>query len=531
MIRVSIAGASLATGHVFLDREVDEKALWRIYRSAYAAEPFVRIVKERAGVHRYPDPNLLAGSNYCDVGFERDPLARRVVVLSAIDNLMKGAAGQAVQAFNIMYGLPETRIKERGRIGVEKVFNFVKRFDRGDFRLALERGLEVIQRRTRYVRALNMIVADTAQHVHVTTNFREDPEYFQMHCAELADTRVICSDGALVRGMRNKGIRVRENGKTLIKRDFSGKPIAVNRNLLGVHMSSRETEQRYGLEVYPKRDITVVKGKGAEVWDDRGRRYIDCVAGIGVASVGHANPAVAEALAEQARTLVTCPGIFYNDVRARLLEKLASVAPGGLTRGFLCNSGAEAVEAAIKFARLTTGRTGIVSAMRGFHGRTLGALSATFKKEYRDVFKPLVPGFSFVPFNNPDKLRDSVGADTAAVIVEPVQGEGGIRPASAAFLRAAREVCDETGALLVFDEIQTGFCRTGRMFACERYDVVPDMLCLAQGDRRWGAAGGRAGRRPDPAPARQTRDNLRRQSARLRGRPGHHRLHAGGAAP
>ena len=216
------------------------------------------------------------------------------------------------------------------------------------------------------------------------------------------------------------------------------------------------------------------------MWDDRGRRYIDCVAGIGVASVGHANPAVAEALAEQARTLVTCPGIFYNDVRARLLEKLASVAPGGLTRGFLCNSGAEAVEAAIKFARLTTGRTGIVSAMRGFHGRTLGALSATFKKEYRDVFEPLVPGFSFVPFNNPDKLRDSVGADTAAVIVEPVQGEGGIRPASAAFLRAAREVCDETGALLVFDEIQTGFCRTGRMFACERYDVVPDMLCLAK---------------------------------------------------
>ena len=107
-------------------------------------------------------------------------------------------------------------------------------------------------------------------------------------------------------------------------------------------MSSRETEQRYGLEVYPKRDITIVKGRGAEVWDDRGRRYIDCVAGIGVASVGHANPAVAEALAEQARTLVTCPGIFYNDVRARLLEKLAAIAPGDLTRGFLCNSGAEA---------------------------------------------------------------------------------------------------------------------------------------------------------------------------------------------
>ena len=251
-------------------------------------------------------------------------------------------------------------------------------------------------------------------------------------------------------------------------------------------MSSRETvayreiERQYALEVFPKRDITIVKGRGAEVWDDQGRRYLDCVGGIGVASVGHANPAVAEALAEQARTLVTCPGIFYNDVRARLLEKLAAVAPPGLSRGFLCNSGAEAVEAAIKFARLTTGRTGIVSAMRGFHGRTLGALSATYKKEYRELFKPLVPGFSFVPFNNAAKLRAAVGEDTAAVVIEPVQGEGGIRPASADYLRAVREICDETGAMLVFDEIQTGFCRTGRMFACERYGVVPDMLCLAK---------------------------------------------------
>ena len=244
---------------------------------------------------------------------------------------------------------------------------------------------------------------------------------------------------------------------------------------------AREIERRYALEVFPKRDITIVKGRGAEVWDDRGRRYIDCVAGIGVASVGHANPAVAEALAAQARTLVTCPGIFYNDVRARLLEKLASLAPPGLSRGFLCNSGAEAVEAAIKFARFTTGRTGIVSAMHGFHGRTFGALSATYKREYRDVFKPLVPGFSFTPFNHAEKLREAVGEDTAAVLIEPVQGEGGIRPASAEYLRAAREVCDGTGAMLVLDEIQTGFCRTGRMFACERHGVVPDILCLAKG--------------------------------------------------
>ncbi|WP_419943214.1 aspartate aminotransferase family protein [Candidatus Palauibacter sp.] len=245
-------------------------------------------------------------------------------------------------------------------------------------------------------------------------------------------------------------------------------------------MNWRDTEREYALEVFPKRDITLVRGEGAWVWDDEGRRYIDCVGGIGVASVGHANSAVAEAVAEQARTLVSCPGMFYNDVRARLLAELASVAPPGLTRGFLCNSGAEAVEAAIKFARLATGRAGVVSAMRGFHGRTLGALSATHKKEYRDPFEPLVPGFSFVPFNRVEKLRAAVGEDTAAVILEPVQGEGGVRAASPDYLPAARRICDEAGAVLVFDEIQTGFCRTGRMFACDRYGVTPDLLCLAK---------------------------------------------------
>ncbi len=245
-------------------------------------------------------------------------------------------------------------------------------------------------------------------------------------------------------------------------------------------MNARELERAYALEVFPKRDIAVVRGEGACVWDDEGRRYIDCVGGIGVASVGHANPAVAEAVAEQARVLVSCPGIFFNDVRARLLAELVSIAPAGLTRAFLCNSGAEAVEAAIKFARLATGRAGVVSAMRGFHGRTLGALSATHKKEYREPFEPLVPGFSFVPFNHIEKLRAAVSEDTAAVIVEPVQGEGGVRPASRDYLRAARRICDEAGAVLVFDEIQTGFCRTGRMFACDRYGVAPDVLCLAK---------------------------------------------------
>lgn len=251
-------------------------------------------------------------------------------------------------------------------------------------------------------------------------------------------------------------------------------------------MNARRTEERCALRVYPWRGITLVRGDGAEVEDDQGRRYIDCVGGIGAANVGHANPEVARAVAEQARTLTACPGIFHNDQRARLMDKLVSLVPGALGRVFLCNSGAEAVEAALKLARLATGRVRVVAAVRGFHGRTMGALSATFSKKYREPFAPLVPGASFVPFGDAAKLRAALGAgsgedgDVAAVLLEPVQGEGGVRPASRDYLRAARDACDEAGALLILDEVQTGFCRTGRMFACEHYDVAPDMLCLAK---------------------------------------------------
>ena len=244
--------------------------------------------------------------------------------------------------------------------------------------------------------------------------------------------------------------------------------------------TAAKTEERYGIQLYPSRGIALVRGEGAWVEDDQGRRYVDCVAGIGVANVGHANPAVAAAVAEQARRLTVCPGIFGNDQRAALMEKLVSLAPPGLERAFLCNSGAEAVEAALKFARAATGRAMVVSAMRGFHGRTMGALSATFKESYRRPFAPLVPGFAFVPFNNAAKMRDAVGEDTAAVVLEPVQGEGGVRPADEGYLKAVRRICDEAGALLIFDEVQTGFCRTGRFFACQRHGVAPDLLCLAK---------------------------------------------------
>ena len=243
-------------------------------------------------------------------------------------------------------------------------------------------------------------------------------------------------------------------------------------------MNVLTTEQRFAFEVFPKRDLAIVRGDGATLYDESGRAYIDCVAGVGVASVGHANPDVARAIGAQARTLITCPGIFYNDVRARLLRKLAAITPPGLTRTFLCNSGTEANEAAIKLAMHATGRRRFVCAMRGFHGRTMGALSATHK--HRDAYEPLLAGFSFVPFNNVDRLRAAVDGDTAAVIVEIVQGEGGVRLGDAAFFDAARDVCDAHGALLVVDEVQTGFCRTGRFFACEHHGVRADILCLAK---------------------------------------------------
>ncbi|MBI5956631.1 MAG: acetylornithine/succinylornithine family transaminase [Chloroflexi bacterium] len=239
-------------------------------------------------------------------------------------------------------------------------------------------------------------------------------------------------------------------------------------------------EDRHSTGVYPKRDVVMVRGEGAYLWDADGRRYIDCVGGQGTANVGHANPYVARALAQQALRLISCTEIFYNEERALLMSKLAAIAPPGLERVFLCNSGAEAIEGAIKFARLATGRKGIVAAMRGFHGRTMGALSATWEGKYREPFEPLVPGFSHVPYNNPGALTAAVDEDTAAVLLEIVQGEGGVRPATAEFLSSAQQVCRARGVLLVIDEVQTGFGRTGRMFACEHYGLAPDILCLAK---------------------------------------------------
>ncbi len=242
-----------------------------------------------------------------------------------------------------------------------------------------------------------------------------------------------------------------------------------------------DREDRFGSGLAPKRPIALVKGSGARVWDAEGREYIDCVGGHGVAIVGHANPAVAQAVAEQACRLTVCPDGFYNDRRARLLAELTRIAPAGLERAFLCNSGAEAVEAALKFARVSTGRTGVIAAMRGFHGRTFGALSATWNKQYRQSFEPLVPGFEFVPYNRLEAMTEAIDADTAAVILEVVQGEGGVLPGHGDYLRGVQALCRERGALFIVDEVQTGFGRTGRMFASDHYGLEPDLMCVAKG--------------------------------------------------
>ena len=245
-------------------------------------------------------------------------------------------------------------------------------------------------------------------------------------------------------------------------------------------MNTQTLESRHTSGLYAKRPLTIVRGQGALVWDDQGRAYIDCVAGHGVANIGHSHPKVVAALHAQAERIITCPEMFYNDTRARLLARLGTLVPG-MERVFLCNSGTEAVEAAIKFARFSTGRAGIVAAMRGFHGRTLGALSATWNKKYRAPFEPVVPEFRHVPFNKPAALREAITEDTAAVLLEAVQGEGGIHPATPEFLQTAQEVCRERGALLIVDEIQSGMGRTGKMFAFQHYGVQPDLVTLAKG--------------------------------------------------
>ena len=222
------------------------------------------------------------------------------------------------------------------------------------------------------------------------------------------------------------------------------------------------------------------EAEGCLVWDAHGRAYIDCACGPAIFNIGHRHPRVLAAVREQLDRIPMSVRTMPSAPQAELAERLAAVSPGDLQYSFFCNSGAEAVEGALKLARMATGKPGIVAMVDAFHGKTFGALSATGREHYRRPFEPLVPGFTHVPFGDLSALEEAVGPRTAAVILEPIQGEAGVIAPPAGYLRAVRALCDRRAVLMIADEIQTGLGRTGRLFCVEHEDVTPDIMTLAK---------------------------------------------------
>ena len=241
-----------------------------------------------------------------------------------------------------------------------------------------------------------------------------------------------------------------------------------------------EEDQHLSTTLYQKFPVRIERGKGVRVWDTSGKEYIDCMGGYGVALVGHCNPRVVEAIKNQAEKLIVCHMSFYNDAREDFLRRMATIAPRGLSKIFFSNSGAEAVEAALKFSRRYTGKPGIISMSGGYHGKTFGALSATYSEKYRKPFMPLLENVKFLPYTT-TRIEDAVDDNIGAVIVEPIQGETGIILPPEGLLQNMREVCTKHGIVLIFDEIQSGLGRTGKMWAGENWKTIPDIMCLAKG--------------------------------------------------
>ena len=241
------------------------------------------------------------------------------------------------------------------------------------------------------------------------------------------------------------------------------------------------SEDQFMGNLYQRFPVTIEKGVGSHVWDIDGKEYIDCMGGYGVALVGYQNQRVNNAIKEQIDKIITVHSSLYNKTREEFLKTLMGLAPKGLTQVHLNNSGAEAIEAAIKFARKFTGKKGMVAMKGSYHGKSFGALSLTFNPKYRKAFQPLVEKVSFASFGDIESFRSVIDEDTAFVILEPIQGESGIIVAPEGFLQDVRKLCDEKGILLIFDEIQAGLGRTGRLWACDHWNTAPDILCLAKG--------------------------------------------------
>jgi acetylornithine/LysW-gamma-L-lysine aminotransferase len=241
-----------------------------------------------------------------------------------------------------------------------------------------------------------------------------------------------------------------------------------------------DIETRNLANVFSKKPVVLTRGKGALVWDINGKEYVDCSTSYGVALLGHCHPKVVAAIQAQAPQLITCHSAYYNDKRAEFIQKLVAITPKGLDKAFLSNSGAESVECAIKLARKYTGKPEIIALMGAFHGKTMGALSATWDKKYREPFMPLVPEIKHVAPDNADKIREAITEKTAAVLMEPIRGEGGVRVPPDGYLQEVRQICNDRHVLLMFDEVQTSFGRTGKLFGCENWGVTPDVMCLAK---------------------------------------------------
>ncbi len=242
-----------------------------------------------------------------------------------------------------------------------------------------------------------------------------------------------------------------------------------------------ELDKKFVAQTYGRQPIAIAKGKNDIVWDLEGKKYIDCFAGLAVCNLGHAHPKIAKAISAQSKKLVHCSNLYYTQEQAELAQALAQITPQGLDKFFFCNSGTEAVEAAIKLAKKHTKKTGFIAMKGAFHGRTQGALSATWTEKYRKPFEPLLPNFTFVEYGDITEAEKAVTENTAAIIVEPVQGEGGVRLPPDGYLSALRKLCDEKKILLIFDEVQTGMGRTGKFFASQLFGVTPDILTIAKG--------------------------------------------------
>lgn len=240
-------------------------------------------------------------------------------------------------------------------------------------------------------------------------------------------------------------------------------------------------EDQYLSNLYQRFPINIALGKDACIWDTSGKKYVDCMGGYGVALVGHCNNRIVKAIKDQAEKLIICHMSTYNDTRLRFLQKLSRLAPLGLNKTFFSNSGAEAVEAALKFSRKYTGKTGIIAMNGAYHGKTFGALSVTHNEKYRRSFLPLLSGVKFVPYNDSSKVEEAIDDNIGTVILEPIQGETGIIVPPDGLIQHIREICDRHKLVLIFDEIQTGLGRTGKMWAGQNWSTTPDIMCIAKG--------------------------------------------------